>query len=175
MEKSDQFTDYLFAKMGPSIMLGSGDIPTVTKTTGRTSAALEMTGFRKWINKNYLLLMTLFGVVAGIILGKHIVIYSIIEMIMNITFHCRFQSTTIWFKCRNSFADIISGRIIYASIEIINIAVDHIEFNYRFGQFECKTKWTHRNTYADIFCIDIVFQCCFGHMFGSINSSRIDR
>lgn len=69
MEKSDQFTDYLFAKMGPSIMLGSGDTATATKTTSSTNAPIEATGLRKWINKNYLLLMTLSGVVFGVIAG----------------------------------------------------------------------------------------------------------
>lgn len=68
MERPEQFSDYLFAKMGSTII---GDSDT-NKTTDNCDAPIELTGFRKWINKNYLLLMTLFGVIFGVIEGETI-------------------------------------------------------------------------------------------------------
>ncbi|KAH8266474.1 hypothetical protein KR044_002297, partial [Drosophila immigrans] len=64
MEKSEKFSDYLFAKMGP---------PNVTelppKTTERSDAHLELTGYRKWLSDNLMLLVTLSGVLLGVLLG----------------------------------------------------------------------------------------------------------
>ncbi|KAH8360941.1 hypothetical protein KR093_000534, partial [Drosophila rubida] len=63
MEKSEKFSDYLFAKMGP---------PNVTlppKTTERSDAPLELTGYRKWLSDNLMLLVTLSGVLLGVLLG----------------------------------------------------------------------------------------------------------
>lgn len=53
--------------MGPP-MVGNGD--TAAKTTGNCEAPVELTGFRKWLSKNYLLLMTLSGVIVGIVAGE---------------------------------------------------------------------------------------------------------
>ncbi|KAH8246673.1 hypothetical protein KR038_006470, partial [Drosophila bunnanda] len=64
MEKSGKFSDYLFAKMGP---------PTATelppKTTERSDAPVELTGYRRWLSDNLMLLVTLSGVLLGVILG----------------------------------------------------------------------------------------------------------
>lgn len=68
MEEIHQFPEYLFAKMGPPNM-GNGD-PT-TKTTGNSDAPIELTGLRKWISRNNLLLMTLSGVIVGIVSGMY--------------------------------------------------------------------------------------------------------
>lgn len=61
MDKGQQFTEYLFAKMGP------GDRG--PKTTEERSAPLEPTGWRKCVIHNTMLVVTLVGVVAGIALG----------------------------------------------------------------------------------------------------------
>ncbi|KAH8282938.1 hypothetical protein KR054_010996, partial [Drosophila jambulina] len=64
MEKSGKFSDYLFAKMGP---------PTATelppKTTERSDAPVELTGYRRWLSDNLMLLVTLSGVLLGVTLG----------------------------------------------------------------------------------------------------------
>ncbi|RVE50693.1 hypothetical protein evm_004603 [Chilo suppressalis] len=61
MEKSERFSEYLFAKMGP----GDGG----TKTTEDRMAPFEPTGARKWFIDNIMLVITLVGVIAGIALG----------------------------------------------------------------------------------------------------------
>lgn len=71
MERSEKFSDYLFAKMGPPIINGDA-----TKTTDNCDAPVELTGFRKWLNQNFLLLMTLSGVLVGIIEGKQNVVFQ---------------------------------------------------------------------------------------------------
>ncbi|KAH8329256.1 hypothetical protein KR074_006279, partial [Drosophila pseudoananassae] len=64
MERSGKFSDYLFAKMGP---------PTATelppKTTERSDAPVELTGYRRWLSDNLMLLVTLSGVLLGVVLG----------------------------------------------------------------------------------------------------------
>ncbi|KAH8279554.1 hypothetical protein KR018_000819, partial [Drosophila ironensis] len=64
MERSGKFSDYLFAKMGP---------PTATelppKTTERSDAPIELTGYRRWLSDNLMLLVTLSGVLLGVLLG----------------------------------------------------------------------------------------------------------
>lgn len=40
------------------------------KTTERSDAPLELTGYRKWLSDNLMLLVTLSGVMLGVILGK---------------------------------------------------------------------------------------------------------
>lgn len=62
MEKSDRFSEYLFAKMGP------GDRG--PKTTEDRSAPVEPTGFKKFLVKNVMLVITLVGVFTGVGLGK---------------------------------------------------------------------------------------------------------
>ncbi|XP_043644949.1 excitatory amino acid transporter isoform X1 [Drosophila teissieri] len=64
MEKSDKFSDYLFAKMGPPT---STELP--PKTTERSDAPVELTGYRRWLSENLMLLVTLSGVLLGVILG----------------------------------------------------------------------------------------------------------
>lgn len=71
MEKSGKFSDYLFAKMGPPNMTAAvhgTELP--PKTTERCDAPLELTGYRKWLSDNLMLLVTLSGVMLGVILGK---------------------------------------------------------------------------------------------------------
>lgn len=74
MEKSEQFSDYLFAKMGPphptSATANGTDIPPTTKTTERCEASHELHGYRKWLSENLMLLVTLSGVMLGVTLGK---------------------------------------------------------------------------------------------------------
>ncbi|EDV30779.2 uncharacterized protein Dana_GF14874, isoform A [Drosophila ananassae] len=64
MEGSGKFSDYLFAKMGP---------PTATelppKTTECSDAPVELTGYRRWLSDNLMLLVTLSGVLLGVVLG----------------------------------------------------------------------------------------------------------
>ncbi|XP_017860041.1 PREDICTED: excitatory amino acid transporter isoform X1 [Drosophila arizonae] len=70
MEKSGKFSDYLFAKMGPPNMTAAvhgTELP--PKTTERCDAPLELTGYRKWLSDNLMLLVTLSGVMLGVILG----------------------------------------------------------------------------------------------------------
>lgn len=72
MDKSGQFSDYLFAKMDPSagsnITNGANDCS--RKTTERCVTPVELTGLRKWISDNVMLLVTLSGVIFGIVLGE---------------------------------------------------------------------------------------------------------
>lgn len=64
MEKSGKFSDYLFAKMGPPT---STELP--PKTTECSDAPVELTGYRRWLSENLMLLVTLSGVLLGVILG----------------------------------------------------------------------------------------------------------
>lgn len=66
MEKSGKFSDYLFAKMGPPT---STELP--PKTTECSDAPVELTGYRRWLSENLMLLVTLSGVLLGVILGKY--------------------------------------------------------------------------------------------------------
>lgn len=91
MEKSEKFSDYLFTKMGPPT-IGSGD---ATKTTDNCDAPVELTGFRRWLSKNYLLLMTLSGVLLGVIEGRTDFICSYLAF--DICFHL----ISSGFKCKN--------------------------------------------------------------------------
>ncbi|XP_060803926.1 excitatory amino acid transporter [Amyelois transitella] len=61
MEKSERFSEYLFAKMGP----GDGG----PKTTEDRSAHKEPTGLKKWLAENTMLVVTLAGVVTGVGIG----------------------------------------------------------------------------------------------------------
>lgn len=78
---SDKFSDYLFAKMGPPIAVGCGggggiaagagaDAECPRKTTDSCEAPVELTGARKWLSDNLMLLLTLSGVLFGVILGE---------------------------------------------------------------------------------------------------------
>lgn len=69
MDQSEKFSDYLFAKMGPPI-IGNNDNECPRKTTDSCEAPVELTGFRKWFSENLMLLVTLSGVLFGVILGK---------------------------------------------------------------------------------------------------------
>lgn len=62
MEKSERFSEYLFAKMGP------GDRG--PKTTEDRSAQVDPTGVKKWFIENVMLVITLAGVLMGISLGQ---------------------------------------------------------------------------------------------------------
>lgn len=70
MEKSEQFSDYLFAKMGPphTTTVNGSELP--PKTTERCEAPRELKGVHKWLSENLMLLVTLSGVTLGVILGK---------------------------------------------------------------------------------------------------------
>ncbi|XP_022221519.2 excitatory amino acid transporter isoform X1 [Drosophila obscura] len=70
MEKSGKFSDYLFAKMGPPNVTASvhgSELP--PKTTERSDAPVELTGYRKWLSDNLMLLVTLSGVLLGVVMG----------------------------------------------------------------------------------------------------------
>ncbi|TMW54263.1 hypothetical protein DOY81_000686 [Sarcophaga bullata] len=69
MEKSEQFSDYLFAKMGPphATTVNGSELP--PKTTERCAAPRELKGYRKWLSENLMLLVTLSGVMLGVTLG----------------------------------------------------------------------------------------------------------
>ncbi|XP_034101046.1 excitatory amino acid transporter isoform X1 [Drosophila albomicans] len=70
MEKTEKFSDYLFAKMGPpnvTAAMHGTELP--PKTTERSDAPLELTGYRKWLSDNLMLLVTLSGVLLGVLLG----------------------------------------------------------------------------------------------------------
>lgn len=70
MEKSEKFSDYLFAKMGPpnSATVNGTELP--PKTTEGGDVPIELTGFRKWFSENLMLLVTLSGVILGVVLGE---------------------------------------------------------------------------------------------------------
>ncbi|KAL0831594.1 hypothetical protein ABMA28_002377 [Loxostege sticticalis] len=61
MEKSERFSEYLFAKMGP------GDRG--PQTTEDRTAPVEPTGAKKWFIDNTMLVVTLIGVITGISVG----------------------------------------------------------------------------------------------------------
>lgn len=86
MEKSEHFSDYLFAKMGPpnSTTVNGSELP--PKTTERCEAPRELKGYRKWLSENLMLLVTLSGVMLGVILGKYI-LYSIINLNNTLNVH----------------------------------------------------------------------------------------
>lgn len=64
MEKvSPHFSDYLFAKMSTDAAAGPADC------TLESGAPKELTKTRRWIAENMLLLVTLLGVVLGIVVG----------------------------------------------------------------------------------------------------------
>lgn len=64
MEKSERFSEYLFAKMGPA--------DRGPKTTEDRSASVEPTGLKKCFVDNTMLVVTLAGVLTGIGVGKSI-------------------------------------------------------------------------------------------------------
>lgn len=68
---SEKFSDYLFTKMGPSIQVGNIARTDVecSKTTDNCEARRELTGLHKWFDTNLMLLVTLSGVLFGIIEG----------------------------------------------------------------------------------------------------------
>lgn len=70
MDHSDKFSDYLFAKMGPSFHGTADNGHDSHKTTERCDAPVELTGIRKWFSENLMLIVTLSGVLLGIIMGK---------------------------------------------------------------------------------------------------------
>jgi hypothetical protein len=81
MDKSEKFSDYLFAKMGPSNGIVQGvqcskdhhqSAPTTaaTKMTDCSDGPTELTGVKKWLDENLMLLVTLSGVVLGVIIGE---------------------------------------------------------------------------------------------------------
>lgn len=63
MEKTGRFPEYLFAKMGPTE--GGG-----AQVTGASGARRELSGLRRGLKENLLLVVTLSGVILGVILGK---------------------------------------------------------------------------------------------------------
>lgn len=72
MEKSSRFSEYLFAKMAPASGPEAGEGAQLPRnTTVDSSAPKELTGIQKWLSENMLLMVTLSGVLMGIILGKY--------------------------------------------------------------------------------------------------------
>ncbi|XP_055839850.1 excitatory amino acid transporter isoform X1 [Episyrphus balteatus] len=69
MEKSEKFSDYLFAKMGPPHGTTVNGTQMPPKTTERSEAPIELTGYKKWLHENMMLLVTLSGVLLGVTLG----------------------------------------------------------------------------------------------------------
>lgn len=82
MEKSEQFSDYLFAKMGPphTTTVNGSELP--PKTTERCEAPRELKGYRKWLSENLMLLVTLSGVMLGVILGKSLLFFCFLLSFM---------------------------------------------------------------------------------------------
>ncbi|KAJ3643924.1 hypothetical protein Zmor_026606 [Zophobas morio] len=62
-EKSPRFSDYLFAQMSP-------ENAAKVECTEPPRKNQELTGVRKWLSENLLLLLTLLGVAVGAIIGK---------------------------------------------------------------------------------------------------------
>ena len=81
MDQSEKFSDYLFAKMGPPI-IGNNDAECPRKTTDSCEAPVELTGLRKWLSENLMLLVTLFGVFLGVILGKYFFLISLFQYVL---------------------------------------------------------------------------------------------
>lgn len=72
MEKPSRFSEYLFAKMAPASGPEAGEGAQLPRnTTVDSSAPRELTGIQKWLSENMLLMVTLSGVLLGIILGKY--------------------------------------------------------------------------------------------------------
>lgn len=69
MEKGS-FSDYLFAKMSPESNNGGA-----ADCTLESAAPVELTRTRKWIAENMLLIVTLCGVLIGIIVGEYSYIF----------------------------------------------------------------------------------------------------
>lgn len=55
--------------MGPPIA-GNADAECPRKTTDSCEAPVELTGARKWLSENLMLLLTLSGVLFGVVLGE---------------------------------------------------------------------------------------------------------
>lgn len=84
MERSEKFSDYLFAKMGPhngTTTVNGTELP--PKTTERSEAPVELVGWRKWFHENLMLLVTLSGVVLGVGLGEYFFCYFFILVFTN--------------------------------------------------------------------------------------------
>lgn len=78
MDQSEKFSDYLFAKMGPPI-IGNNDNECPRKTTDSCEAPIELTGYRKWFSENLMLLVTLSGVLFGVVLGNSLLLKIILK------------------------------------------------------------------------------------------------
>lgn len=65
MQLFNNISDYLFAQMSSD----NNDANKV-ECTGQPGENKELTGARKWISDNLLLLLTLLGVVFGVVIGK---------------------------------------------------------------------------------------------------------
>lgn len=68
MEQPERFSDYLFAKMGTT----TGSVTDTADTNADQEAPKELTGFRKWLSENLLLMVTLSGVILGVVIGESI-------------------------------------------------------------------------------------------------------
>lgn len=106
MEKSEQFSDYLFAKMGPpsSTTVNGTELP--PKTTERSGAPRELTGYRKWLRENLMLLVTLSGVLLGVIFGElknshNCLIYHYFTILLNFDRFSDFSGKFKPFKKKN--------------------------------------------------------------------------
>lgn len=80
MDQSEKFSDYLFAKMGPPIA-GNADAECPRKTTDSCEAPVELTGARKWLSDNLMLLLTLSGVLFGVILGEQYLSHIMLHIV----------------------------------------------------------------------------------------------
>uniref|UniRef100_A0A6B2E877 Amino acid transporter n=1 Tax=Phlebotomus kandelakii TaxID=1109342 RepID=A0A6B2E877_9DIPT len=67
MDQSGRFSDYFFAKMGPTLQNGDDDCTGETKE--RCHTPIDPAGARKWIRDNMMLLVTLSGVILGVVVG----------------------------------------------------------------------------------------------------------
>ncbi|XP_055708928.1 excitatory amino acid transporter isoform X1 [Phlebotomus papatasi] len=67
MDQSGRFSDYFFAKMGPTLQNGDDDCTGETKE--RCHTPTDPAGVRKWISDNMMLLVTLSGVILGVVVG----------------------------------------------------------------------------------------------------------
>lgn len=98
MDQSEKFSDYLFAKMGPPI-IGNNDNECPRKTTDSCEAPVELTGFRKWFSENLMLMVTLSGVLFGIILGNHILTFLYFLLPLFMTLYCQFYLMSMSMQC----------------------------------------------------------------------------
>lgn len=69
MDQSGRFSDYFFAKMGPTLQNGDDDCTGETKE--RCHTPTDPAGVRKWISDNMMLLVTLSGVILGVVVGEY--------------------------------------------------------------------------------------------------------